>query len=85
MSNKNTNNNLPKSCQEIAYYSDKLQYKEASFWEKLKLKMHISYCEKCKSYNEKNNLLTKLIKKNQYKSLDLNELKEIEEKVRANK
>ncbi|MGX1023016.1 hypothetical protein [Psychroflexus sp. MBR-150] len=76
--------NIPKSCQQIAHYSDKLQYGEASFWEKLKLKIHISYCERCRKYNAKNGLLTNLFKKKDYEVLDVKDLEEIKQKVNSN-
>ena len=80
-----TEENIPKSCREISKYSDKLQYGEASFWEKLKLKLHISYCERCKDYNSKNSLLTNLFKKKSYKVLENKDLEKIKEKVVSDK
>ncbi len=83
MSQKYSEENTPKSCQDIAHYSDKMQYGEASFWERLKLKMHISYCERCKKYNSKNSLLTNIFKKKDYNVLDIKDLEEIKEKVNS--
>ena len=80
-----TDENIPKSCQNASHFSDKLQYEEASFWEKLKLKMHIAYCNRCRKYNTKNALMTKLFNNNTYKTLDLNDLKDIKEKVTTHK
>lgn len=67
------------SCDDIARYSDKIQYEEASFWEKLRLKIHLAYCKGCKQYNENNSLLTKLFKKEDYKVLDTKDLQDINE------
>lgn len=79
--NFSENNNMPKSCQDIALYSDKLQYNEASFLEKIKLKIHILYCEHCRKYNHKNSLLTQLIQKKEYETLKMKDLNEIKEKL----
>lgn len=75
--------NIPKSCQNVGHYSDKHQYGEASFWEKLKLKMHIVYCKRCNKYNTKNSLLTNIIAKNKYKVLNVKDLEEIKEKINS--
>jgi len=85
MCKNNSEEKMPKSCQEISRYSDKLQYNEATFWEKLKLKLHISYCKRCHEYNTKNSLLTNLFKKNKYKALDFQDLQSIKDKVSADK
>lgn len=83
MSIQQSEENMPKSCQDIAYYSDKLQYGEASFLEKVKLKLHILYCERCKKYNIKNIWLTKIMRKEEYKTLNNKDLEEIQRKVNA--
>lgn len=76
------NENIPKSCQDASLYSDKIQYEEASFWEKLKLKMHIAYCKRCRKYNNKNTTLTHLFKTHSYKTLDSKDIKDINTKLR---
>lgn len=50
------------SCEEAALTCDKSQYKEASFWEKAKLNLHILFCALCKQYVKNNRKLTKLLK-----------------------
>ena len=50
------------SCQEANHFCDKNQYKEANFWEKVKLNIHLIYCRACRKYSSRNNKLTKLIK-----------------------
>ena len=37
------------NCDEATTICDKNQYKEASFWEKLKLGIHIFICKKCRA------------------------------------
>lgn len=74
-------NNLPKSCQKVAEYSDKQQYAEAKFWEKLRVQIHILHCKHCHSYHHKNEELTELLKKHQFKVLSKSEKEEIKAKL----
>ncbi len=48
-------------CSEANHVCDKSQYKESSFWEKIKLNIHILYCRACKKYTKNNNKLTSVI------------------------
>ena len=57
-------------CHEANHVCDKNQYKEAKFLDKLKLIIHLMYCRACRDYTKKNGKLTKLIKKNEAKTLD---------------
>ncbi|WP_103863710.1 hypothetical protein [Aquimarina sp. I32.4] len=50
------------SCPEANHFCDKNQYKEASFWEKVRLNIHLIYCRACRKYTSKNMKLTKLVK-----------------------
>ncbi len=50
------------SCSDANHFCDKNQYKEASFWEKVKLNIHLIYCKACRKYSANNNKLTKLVK-----------------------
>ncbi len=49
------------SCEEANHLCDKGQYRESSFWEKVKLNMHILYCKVCRKYSMNNGKLTKLV------------------------
>ena len=51
------------SCEEANHNCDKSQYKEASFWEKLKLNIHLIYCRACRKYSARNTKLSKLVRK----------------------
>lgn len=51
------------SCDEAAIICNKSQYKEASFWEKIKLKMHIFICKACAGFSKKNKQLSSLCEK----------------------
>ena len=47
-------------CEEASHICDKAQYKEASFWEIIKLKLHHAYCKVCLKHSRMNSKLTKL-------------------------
>ncbi|MBP2830983.1 hypothetical protein J8281_02185 [Aquimarina sp. U1-2] len=59
---KSTKKGIFVSCTEANHFCDKNQYKEASFWEKVKLNIHLIYCRACRKYSVKNSKLTKLVK-----------------------
>lgn len=48
-------------CDEANHVCDKTQYKEATLWEKIKLNIHLIYCNACRKYTKKNTKLTKLV------------------------
>lgn len=49
-------------CGETAEVCDKCQYEEASFFEKLKMSIHLIMCKYCRKYSAKNSKLTTSIK-----------------------
>jgi hypothetical protein len=49
-------------CEDANHVCDKTQYKEAGFWEKIKLNIHLIYCTACRKYTARNTKLTKAIK-----------------------
>jgi len=48
------------TCEEAQIICHKTQYKDASFWETLKLRFHILVCKACASFSQKNTRLTAL-------------------------
>ena len=58
------------SCDEANHTCDKTQYKEASFWEKVRLNIHLIYCRACRKYTQNNSKLTKLVKKKDVQCLN---------------
>lgn len=58
------------SCDEANHVCDKTQYKEATFWEKIKLNIHLIYCRACRKYTKNNTKLTKKIKESKVECLD---------------
>jgi len=51
-------------CTEANIICDKAQYSEATLWEKVKMKIHITMCKLCKQYTVNNVKLTELINTN---------------------
>lgn len=49
-------------CSEAAICCDKAQYAEASFFEKIKLRIHLLLCQTCRKFSARNNKLSGLIK-----------------------
>ena len=49
------------SCEEANHNCDKKQYREASFFEKIKLVIHLAYCRACRKYSKNNSKLTELV------------------------
>lgn len=65
-------------CHEANHICDKNQYKEAGFWEKVRLNIHLIYCRACRKYTVRNTKLTKAVKNPKVKSVttaDKNALK----------
>ncbi|WP_378177981.1 glycine dehydrogenase [Aquimarina sp. SS2-1] len=65
-----TGNKIFVSCEDANHICDKSQYKESSFWEKVKLNIHLIYCKACRKYTAKNTKLTKLFKDPNVVSID---------------
>ena len=57
-------------CDEANHVCDKTQYNEASFFEKLKLNIHLIFCSFCRKYSKNNAKLTKCIEKSDVECLD---------------
>ena len=56
-------------CEKANHICNKSQYNEASFWEKIKLNLHLIYCKFCREYTSNNQKLTKAIKNAKVKTL----------------
>ena len=66
------------SCDEAGHTCDKNQYKEATFWSKVLLNIHLIYCRACREYTKKNLKLTKLMKKKDVVVLNTEEKSDLE-------
>lgn len=69
-------------CEDAGQVCDKNQYKEAYFWEKLKLKVHLLYCRTCREYTKKNDKLSIVFKKSNLKIISLHDKKNLKEQIR---
>ncbi|RMB57091.1 hypothetical protein EAX61_12010 [Dokdonia sinensis] len=65
--------NIKVECHEANHICDKNQYKEATFWEKVKLNFHLIYCRACRKYSARNNKLTKAIKNPKVQTVSMSE------------
>ena len=61
------------SCHVANLTCDKTQYKAATFWEKIKLKIHLITCTVCRRYSKNNSKLTKSIETSKVVCLDKKE------------
>lgn len=75
-------NKLFLSCDESQHICDKSQYKEASLWEKIKLNIHLIYCDVCRKYTANNSKLTKLMKNPKVVSINQAEKDEMKERLK---
>ncbi len=71
-------------CSEANHTCDKSQYNEATFWEKVKLNIHLLYCRACRKYTARNRKLTKLMKNPEIRTLNTSEKNLIKERLRQN-
>lgn len=73
------------SCEKAALICNKTQYREATFMEKIKLKMHLLMCKTCSAFTKKNTELTVLCEKANLHSLSEGEKikmkQQLEEKI----
>ena len=51
------------NCEEATSICNKNQYKEATFWDKIRLNIHILMCKYCKKYSTQNQIISILIGK----------------------
>ena len=66
------------SCEEAKHICDKVQYNEASGWERFKLGLRLSWCQITKKYSKNNNKLTDSMDKASLKCMTLNEKQDLQ-------
>jgi hypothetical protein len=69
------------TCDEATTICTKNQYKEASFWEKIKLNIHLLTCKICGLYSKQNTKLTEVCDKHLHKPDCEHKLSETDKKV----
>ena len=73
------------TCDEATTICTKNQYKEASFWEKIKLNIHLFTCKICGLYSKQNTKLTEVCDKHLHKTICDHKLsKEDKEVIKKN-
>ncbi|MBS9461693.1 hypothetical protein KIM67_04680 [Flagellimonas sp. 389] len=70
------------SCEQASNICNKSQYKEASFWEIQKLKLHILMCKTCAKFTKNNTALTSLCDKAGLNVLSENDKEEMRKKLK---
>ena len=68
------------SCEEAYYICDKVQYGDASFWDKLKLNLRHLWCRFTKNYVKKNIQLTQMMKTSNLQVLHTSERELLKER-----
>ncbi len=68
-------------CHEANHFCDKAQYNEASFWEKVRLNIHLIYCRACRKYTARNIKLTKLTKNSKVQTISANDKEAMKERL----
>lgn len=63
-------NKLFLSCEEASHVCDKAQYNESTLWERLKLILHIMFCNLCRKHTINNKKLTDTMNKSNIVCLD---------------
>ncbi|RAJ10190.1 hypothetical protein LV92_02938 [Arenibacter echinorum] len=72
-----------KSCKDVEIICTKVQYKEASFLEKIKIKLHVLFCKTCKTFSKKNTELTSLCSQANIKTLPIEEKEKMKTKLKS--
>ena len=73
--------NIKLECHEANHLCDKNQYKEAAFWEKVRLNLHLIFCRACRKYTTRNNKLTKAVKSPEVHSVSPSDKSAIKERI----
>ncbi len=70
------------NCKDANHICDKTQYKESSFWEKVKLNFHLLYCRACRKYTANNGKLTKVIGKSKIETIKQSDKERMKEQLK---
>jgi len=69
-------------CPEANHVCDKNQYKEATFWEKVRLNIHLIFCKACRKYSARNMKLSKMVKDPKVKVMPKQVKEELKEQIK---
>ena len=59
------------NCKEAEIICTKIQYKEATFTEKIRIRVHLWMCRTCRDFSKKNHKLSRLCKDAHFRTLPL--------------
>lgn len=68
-------------CEDANHSCDKNQYKEATFWEKVKLNVHLVYCAACRKYSARNGKLSKAMHNGDVKTMPKKDKAQLKEQL----
>lgn len=74
------------TCDDASVACDKNQYGELNFWDKIRLRIHLFYCDYCRGYARRNQKLSELFRKagigtKKSKSLEVSAKEELKKKL----
>ena len=69
-------------CKDANHVCDKVQYKESSFWEKIKLSIHLLYCRACRKYTANNAKLSEVINESKIETIHTSEKEKMKEQLK---
>ncbi|MCM4170482.1 hypothetical protein DHD32_03235 [Arenibacter sp. TNZ] len=72
-----------KTCKDVEVICTKVQYREASFLEKIKIRLHLLFCKTCKTFSSKNTKLTTLCSQASLKTLPIEEKEKMKENLKS--
>ncbi len=70
------------SCEKATELCTRSQYGEASWWQTLKLKLHLFYCKTCSKFSAKNSKFTSLCEHANMQVISENEKEAMKERLK---
>ncbi|MBC8767636.1 hypothetical protein H4O18_06490 [Arenibacter sp. BSSL-BM3] len=72
-----------KTCKDVEIICTKVQYREATFVEKIKIRLHVLFCKTCKTFSKKNTKLTALCSEANLRTLPIEEKEKMKKKLKS--
>lgn len=69
-------------CKDANHVCDKSQYKEATFWDKVKLNFHLIYCQACRKYSANNSKLSKIMNQSNIETINMTDKDKMKEQLK---
>lgn len=71
-----------RNCKQAEIICTKIQYNEATFFEKIQIRIHVALCRRCKAFVKKNGELTSLCSQANLKTLQREEKEKMKKILR---